>query len=157
MSTVLDLSGADTSGFDPVPAGRYNVHVHKTEMDQTKNEGKLPAGTPLVKVQLKIQDGECEGRLIFDQFVLPPAGYEKQAIMLGFLVRFLVALGYDESKVKSKGFNLQNLQDLHGKEAVVTVSYEKAKEGSSYSDRNVVKGYKPAGSEIGTSAGSGLI
>lgn len=154
-NTVLDLSGADTSGFDPVPSGRYAVVVHKTEMSETKNEGKIPKGSPMVKIQLRIKDGEFADRLVFDQFVLPPPGYEKAAIMLGFFVKFLVALGYDETKIKSKGFNLANLDELNGKEAVATVALKPATD--QYNESNEVKGYKPAGSEVGSSTGSGLI
>lgn len=154
---VLDLSGADTSGFDPIPSNRYLVRIHKVEMDQTKNAGKMPAGTPMVKIQLVVDEGEFEDRYVFDQFVLPPADYEKRDKMLGFFVRFLVAFGLDEAKVKSKGFKLDSLGDLVGQKAVATVAFKKG-EGQ-YQDSNDVKGYKPADTWNGgaSSSGSGLI
>jgi hypothetical protein len=154
MSDVLDLSGADTSGFDPVDSGRYNVRIHKIEMSATKNAGKNPAGTPMVKMQLKIADGPSEGRIVFDQFVLPDPNAENAKATLGFFVRMLVAFGMSEEKVKSKGFNLTQLQDLVSKEAVATVAFVAANE--KYDASNSVKGYKPAGSLEGTS-GSGLL
>lgn len=154
-SNVLDLSGADSAGFAPVPSNRYNVRVHKVEMSEVKNEGKMAIGTPMVKVQLKITSGPCEDKLVFDQFTLPPKDYEKADMMLGFFIRFLMALGYDEAKVKSKGFDLNNLEDLIGKEAVATVILKPAK--GQYDESNEVKGYKPAGTEIGGGSGSNII
>jgi hypothetical protein len=151
MSNVLDLSGADTTGFDAIDPGKYNVRVHKVEMDQTKGTGKLGI-CPMVKIQLKVVDGEFTDRIVFDQFVLPPKDAENADKMLGFFVRFLTALGLDEKVLKSKGFKLDNLQDLVGREAVATVSREPY-EGT---DQNRVKGYKPAGSGTGGSS-QGLI
>lgn len=155
--SVLDLSGADTTGFDPVPSDRYNVRIHKYEMTETGPNSKVP-GTPMLKLQLKIVDGPYKDKIIFDQFTLPPADRENADKMLGFFVRFLIAIGYDEKQIKSKGFSLAKLDDIVSKEAVATVVLVPENKEKGYDASNNVKGYKPAGSlEAGAQSGGGLI
>lgn len=156
MSGILDLSGADTTGFDPVPSNRYNIRIHKYEMTETGPNSKVP-GTPMLKLQLKIVDGDYKDKIIFDQFTLPPADRENADKMLGFFVRFLIAIGYEEKTIKSKGFALTKLEDIVGREAVATVVEVPANPEKGYDASNNVKGYKPAGSMSATGSGGGLI
>lgn len=143
---MLDLSEADTSGFQPIPAGSYNCTVYEAEEVETAGTGKLPAGTKMVKVRFSVQDEDHEGHPLFTNYPLPnedeQPDAEKRRKSLGSFVNFLVALGYDEAKIKSKGFDLENLTELEGKECVVRVAI------GDYQGEptNQVKGVKPAGS-----------
>jgi len=155
MSSILDLSGADTSGFTALPSGEYNAVVYEVTMDETKGrEGaKLPAGTPMVKVQFRVQDEEYKNRALFTQFVLPPAGADNADKMLGMFVRFLVALGEDEKKLKTKGFNMESLTELNGRECVLRVG-QREWNGEMQND---VKGVKPAGTASTGASNTGLL
>lgn len=158
LSNILDLSGADTSGFEAVDAGSYNCTVYEVDMVETSGAGKLPAGVPMVKVQFACQDeGPAKNRRFFNQFPLPTAEQSENASkMQGTFVRFLVALGEDEKKIKTKGFDLGSLEDLVGRECVVRVAKElyKRSEEDEGEWTNPVKSVKPAGSPTGTSGAS---
>jgi hypothetical protein len=154
---ALDLSGANTEGFPALDAGTYDCELFDYSWSATKggsnDDGtpkKMPEGTPMLKTQLRVIEPEHENRRLFDQFVIPPASYEKEKreVMLGMLVRFLTAMGLEESDVKSKKFDLNKaLEDLKGEPVRVTVN----KEPKYMSDPeenlwdNKVKGYKRAG------------
>ena len=156
--SILDLSGADASGFDAVDAGSYNSTVYEVEVVETSGSGKLPAGVQMIKVQFAAQDEGVENRRFFTNFPLPNAEQQpddsKRNRSLGMFVRFLVALGYDEAKIKSKGFDITKLDELVGKECVVRVGKElyKRNEDDEGEWTNPVKSVKPAGSPTGGSA-----
>jgi hypothetical protein len=157
---VLDLSGADTSGFEAMPSGRYRCSIFSAEMVETKgSEGsKLPAGTPMIKVQWQVhfnvtdpENAEYENRRLFSNYSIPEKDYENAAKLQGMLVRFLVAIGYEESEVTGKKFNL-DVEDLVGREADVTVG-QKPDYHDPETMTNDVKGVRPAGSSAPSSAG----
>lgn len=151
MST-LDLSGADLKGFEPVPAGSYPCKVFEASMGETSGEGKLPAGTPKLMVTFIVTEGEFEKRRFWGNYSIPPADYEKAPQLKGMLVRFLTALGYDEKKLVSGKFNL-DVDDLVGKECVVTVKVEQRYNAEPGEMTNTVSGVKPAGSATGGKSG----
>ena len=162
----LNLSDADTKGFDAFEAGRYNAEIFEMKMDAVKNasgQGKMPAGTPMVKVQFRITD-EIEGstnRRVFSQYIIPPADYDKDkaAKIKGMFVRFLTAVGEDEAKVKSAKYD-PDFEDFIGRECVVVVSKEPKKDQNGNivegEYNNPVKGVKEKGSIVG-SDGGGLL
>lgn len=154
MST-LDLSGADLKGFEPVPAGSYPCQVYEASMGEVSGEGVLPAGTPKLMVTFRVTEGEYQNRRFWGNYSIPPADYEKAATLKGMLVRFLTALGYDEKKLVSGKFNL-DVDDLVGRECVVTVKVEQKYNAEPGVMTNTITGVKPAGSATGTPAG-GLI
>jgi Protein of unknown function (DUF669) len=149
MSDVLDLSGADTSGFEALPAGAYNCTVYETELTEVGPNAKSPPGTPMVKVQFRVKDGEeHEGHPFWANYPLPGKDVENAAKTLGNFVNFLVAAGEDADKVKSKGFDTNKLDSLEGREVVVRVTRgEWPKDSGEYT--NNVRGVKPAGSSTG--------
>lgn len=161
---ALDLSGADTKGFEALDSATYDCELFDFTWAETKGpraenpDAKMPAGTPMLKLQLKVIEEPYENRRLFDQFVIPPDDYdsEKRAKMLGALVRFFVAMGMDEAKVKDKKFKLNEaLENLVGEPVRVTVS-KKQKYGTKPEDNewdNEVKGYKPIGSADGPAPG----
>lgn len=159
MSNILDLSGADTSGFEPVPMGSYNATVFEVDTAETNGSGKLPEGVQMVKVQFAIQDEPYINRRVFNNYVLPtPAQHENSARFLGTFVNFLVGVGEDEAKIKSKGFDQGKLKDLEGRECVIRVKIGKTSE--EYPDpQNQLVSVKPAGSPVagGSAASSDLL
>lgn len=156
----LNLQDADMKGFDPLEPGNYNAEVFAITMDAVKNasgEGKMPAGTPMVKVQFKITDEEYENRRVFTQFVIPPKDYDKNAAakMKGMLARFFISLGTPEEEVLNKNFD-PDFDDYVGQECVVSVGKEpkKDRQGNIVEGEynNPVKSVKPAGSVASTSS-----
>lgn len=155
--SILDLSGADTSGFEALPTGSYNCNVYEAEMTEVSGSGKLPAGTPMVKVQFRVKEGEDHaGHPFWTNYPLPDKEYENAAKTLGNFVNFLVAVGEDADKIKAKGFDITKLSSLEGRECVVRVTREEyPKDSGDYTNR--VKGVKPAGSAVGGAKAAGLL
>lgn len=155
--SVLDLSGADLKGFEPVPAGSYACNIYAAEMGETGGGGKLPQGTPKLQITFVVTEGEYAKRRFWSNYVIPPDDYENAAQLKGMLVRFLTALGYDEKKITSGKFNL-DLEDLSGKPCVVTVKVEKRYGGEDGEMTNTVTGVKPEGSAVtGAASKPGLV
>lgn len=143
---LLDLSGADTSGFGGIPGGTYDAVIFAAKMEATKGatehnpNPKLPKGTPMINVQFKItggpdpETGEHEvgddykyfNRRAFRTFVIPPdkiggKPYEHAARMKGMLVRFLQAAGYSDDDLASDEFDL-DVEDLASRPVRITLS-----------------------------------
>lgn len=164
MAGPLNLSDADVRGFDALDAGRYDAEVWEMSWDAVKNtdgQGKMPAGTPMMKVQFKILqpmiDGEAvdQDRRVFTQYVVPPKDYDakKRATMNGMIARFFIALGYEEAEVKNPKFD-PDFEDQKGKPCVVVLSkylYPDNPETGEW--RNQVKAVKAAGSGVGANTG----
>ena len=152
----LNLSDADMKGFDPLEPGRYNAEVFEITMDAVKNAtgaGKMPAGTPMMKVQFKITDEEYANRRVWTQFVIPPKDYDKSAAakMKGMLARFFIALGTPEEEVLNKNFS-PDFGDYVGEPCVITVAKEPKKDRQDNiiegEYNNPVKSIKPAGEAV---------
>lgn len=77
LSGILDGDGdnlrkqwAETEAaqnFAPLPAGTYTAHVHNVELFNART------GTPGVKIQFRIAEGEHAGRMLFHDSWLTPA------------------------------------------------------------------------------------
>lgn len=158
----LNLSDADTTGFDPVPSGQYKVEVFECKPVKIESEdGKLPEGTPGYAVQLKVI-GDTEGnegeeyeyynRRAFTRFYLPGEGYDKSKAqrMKGMFVKFLLAIGYEESEVMSGEFNFDP-SDAEDREAVATLGIQPEQGG--YPVQNKVNGMKSLQEVAATSTG----
>jgi len=160
---ALDLSDADTSGFAALDSGTYESELFDYKIVGTKGgEGsKMPANTPMIKLQFKVIEEEFLNRRLFDQFVIPPADYDKEkaAKMKGALVRFLVAMGLEEDAVKNKKFNLTEALDaLTGEPVLVTVGQEIQEVGINKGQTiNPVKGYKHISAKSETEAAGQLL
>jgi hypothetical protein len=159
FSNVLDLSGADTSGFDPVDAGKYDAVVWEAEWKKTKpdSNGAYGPNWPYISVQFKIE-GRINGQSVGDRrvfasyFPSTPQGYDAQkaAKSQGSFVNFLVGLGFKEEDIKKTDFTI-DFESWKGKPCAVVLSVN-----SEYNN-NTVKGVKPAGSPVGTPSASGLL
>lgn len=165
MTGPLDLSDANLDGFKPLDPARYNAEIFEVSWAATNNpEGKMPVGTPMMKVQFKLVDEPNENRRVFTQFVIPPKDYDpkKRATMTGMLVRFFIELGFKEEDVKKAKF-MDNLdfEDLKGMPCVVILGKEPKKDSNGIIEgefNNPVKGIKKAGSLTGGStSGGGLL
>lgn len=140
----LDLGDADIRGFAPIDPGRYNAEIIEIKWDAVKNPGgKLPVGTPMLKVQFKVINPQInnevtdQDRRVFTQYVNPPKDYhpQKRATMLGMLARFFMALGFTEEDVRKPSFN-PDFKELEGTPVVVTLGREPKKDKGG----NIVEG-----------------
>jgi hypothetical protein len=92
----INLSGASDSGFSAVPAGTYICKITGGEATVTGPNSKKP-GSPMVKWEFTVQEGEYQGRKFFMNNVLVPDsdGVERG---LGRLREVLLASGrFEES------------------------------------------------------------
>jgi hypothetical protein len=145
MSEVLDLSGANLKGFDPMPSGTYPAVVYEIEPCETTNpDGNLPVGTPGYNVQFKIDGGEYDNRRAFNRYWLPAADTDydakKRATLLGMFSRFLLAIGYGEKEVTSGKFKFDP-DDAVGRECSVVLGIRPATE--EYEAQNNVRNVRP--------------
>lgn len=152
---VLDLSKADTSGFDPMDSGVYDATIFEVTEKETKGgpDAVLPAGTPMWNVQFRIGNQvkpEYENRRVFRQYVIAPdkkadgTKNDKKAISDGMLVKLLTDMGYSEADIKSGKFT-PNFEDMAGKNIRVVVkkvrAYNTKPEDNEW--QNDVSGTKP--------------
>jgi hypothetical protein len=145
MSEVLDLSGANLKGFDPIPSGSYPALVFEVEQVETSNpDGNLPVGTPGYNVQFKVDGGEYDNRRVFNRYWIPPSDYDesKRKNMNGMFARFLMAIGYTEKEVTSGKFKFDP-EDAIGRECTVVVGVRPADEERGYEAQNNIRNVKP--------------
>jgi len=159
----LNLSDADTSGFEAVEPQRINAEVFQITQDAVKNtsgQGSLPAGTPMIKVQWRATGDNVDGlenrRFFSSYFPILPKDYDKSKgqKMKGMFVNFLTAIGEPEETVRAKGYE-PDWDDLKGRPAVITVGKQQKKDANGDpvegEYNNPVTGVKPAGSTVGAS------
>jgi hypothetical protein len=145
----LNLAGADTKGFDAIPADTYDCAVVKvTDIAVKGEDGNLPKGTPGISVQFRIVGGEYDNRRVFNNYWIAPAkiggkAYEKKAMMDGMIAKFFIALGFTEEEVTGGDFDPDYDDDVVGRECRVVVG-QKEYAGET---QNVVKAVKPVGSD----------
>jgi len=164
---TLDLTGSDPDavGFPAVPSGMYNAHVGRAIWKTTENvDGSkaLPHGTPYLALGIRVDedhvpvdDQEVAGLYCgWTNLFIPPADYDatKRKQMNNRMANFLNAIGESWEK---KGYKMPSVEELEGKElvAVVRKKYDK-RQGK---DVNEIEGFKPAGTEINSAQGAGLL
>jgi hypothetical protein len=142
---TLDLSGAKTGQFDLLPPNWYEATVYEiTDVEIEKDTGKLALGTPGYNVQFAIDGGEYDNRRVFNRFWFPREGeYDegKRATMIGRFADFLIALGEEESKIKSGKYKFDR-DELTGRKVRVSVGIDKT------GDYNTVRNFKPVGTDV---------
>lgn len=159
MSNVLDLTGADTSGFEEMPSGEYNALTIEVSPQETKGgpEAKLPAGSPMVKVGFAIQDEPYVGRQAYTNIVLVGQDDAKTQKALGQFTNFVAAVtGQEVDEVKQNGFDLSDLTTLNQRECVVRLG-PPDKSRNPDNTWNTVKGIKAAGTKGESAAPHGLL
>lgn len=126
---LLDLTNVQEVG--PLPPGNYNVVIEKAEVKPTK------AGNgEMIKVQLKVLDGACAGRSIFEQFNIRNPNPEATQIGLGQLKGMLKSFGFPNPN------QLGSCTDMIGLKGSVSTKIE---ESPGYDPQTKVKAYRPMG------------
>lgn len=165
----LNLSDADLSGIEPIPSGtelRSEVFSAEWTAIKADSQGKMPGGTPGLKVQIKVLN-EGEGsqyynRRVFNNFWIPGEGYDKDkgAKMRGMLVNFLIAVGYSKEEVMNGSFQVDP-DELQGREFIMRVGVKAAQKDSDgneiYPAQNTLLAAKHLSEGAATPATSGLL
>ncbi len=135
---MLDLSGVSEN--QTVPTGQYTASVEKAELTDTRSGGKM------IKVQLKVLEGDHKNRMIFDQFNTENANPQAVQIGLSQLKGMMKAWGHPNPN------RLESCEELLGLRGLVNVKVE---EDPGYGPQARVKAYKAlatAGAVGGTPA-----
>lgn len=103
---------AGEAGFDPVPAGTYDVVV------DTATAKKAGTGKDMISCQFKVKGGPYDGKTVFNQFVLSP----ENPNALAFFFRHMAAMGLGEAYFASNPQLERVAADLQGRECRITVS-----------------------------------
>jgi hypothetical protein len=157
MGLGLDLAGADLTGsdFEAIPSGWYHCSVADIRPVTVKNDGgKLPKGTPGINVHLKVAEGEYKNRMVFRNLYMAPAKvgnkpYEHKATMDRILGQFFVCIGFTSDQVTSAGFD-PDVEDLKGRELLVSVGQKPKYNAPDGVMDNEVKGFRPLSSDSGS-------
>lgn len=135
----------DQVEFKPVPPSKQNAVISDWDQGETGENSKNP-GAPKLTLEYTIQDGDYEGRRIWDVFTFGEKSLWK-------IKGLLVALGEDPTQYTSVGDIIGAAQDWLGKELTIKLAVQQARKdertGNEYPARNNVKGYFPAGEGAG--------
>ena len=128
-----DLAEAEATGFEPLPAGKYNVRVEEAELTQTKS------GTGLyIKAKFLVIDGSAEGRVFFHNFNVKNDNDTAQKIGLGQLKRMIECAGGKAGRLTS------DMTPLLGLRTGVTLKIREAQ--GDYGAQNNVTSFNPMSS-----------
>ena len=141
---VVDLSDVKGGDFDAIPAGAYPVTISDWSTTATKNEGKLPAGTPGINWEFTVTDGQYENRKLWTNHWIHPN-------TMGFLKGLLKATGrYTDEELEGNLGSLSAVADkVLGAEVTAVVIVRKY-QGD---DRNEIKKFRKAGEASASSSG----
>jgi hypothetical protein len=132
---LLDLSHADDSAkFNPLPEGTYSAHIVEATMQESKGTGKLPEGTPQIKVRFEVDADDIPeaekdekgktipySKSVFSYYAITPKDYANKETMDNILYGFLKAVGYDIDDLKSGKFKFEP-EDLAGRKCQLVLS-----------------------------------
>lgn len=136
--------------YQPLPVGQYKLAVTNTELAESGQNSKNP-GTKYLKVEIEVQDGEYQGRKIFNRLNLFHPDDKVKKIAQVELEKIATAIG----KV------IQNHEDLRGVPFLADVivqtgrlknpsndpetrkKQEEDPNAERYADSNVIKKYYP--------------
>ena len=144
MAIKVNLRDIEVKDFDPIPAGTYDVVVAEGEETETKGDGKLGKGVPMIKWTLEVCDNNNEklnGRKLFTNSIIHPT-------TLWNLKAFLLATGeFDEDDLKDEiDFEIDDIVGCKMLAVVTVKDYEGA-------PTNNVRRVKPIGGSASTSTG----
>lgn len=128
MDFVADEIPADTSSFEPLPAGDYTMQVIDSEIKPTKT-----GGDQLV-LTLEVMDGPLSNRRVWDRLNIRNANPDAQRIAQRSLADLCLAVGVA---------SLRNSDELHFKPLLGKVAIRQDKTGQ-YGPSNSVR-YKARG------------
>ena len=141
MSNLTGFNAADVepqTGFDPIPAGWYNVMIVDSEMKDTK------AGTgKYLQLRLDVIDGEYNNRVLFERLNLDNPNQTAVDIAQRTLSAICRAVGV---------MSPEDSSDLHDKPLRAKVAIRPAK--GDYEASNDIKGYESADGSVTAPAAS---
>ena len=103
-------------GFEPLPAGIYDVEIVAVEVRQSGEEAKHP-GSDYLAVEMNVLDEEYEGRKLWTNVSMHDNAR-------GLLKAFLLACEYSEEEMEADDFSIEE-DDLEGKRFSVAVKVGK--------------------------------
>lgn len=131
LDQEFDAEGiAPQESFDLLPVGEYECYVSQSDVRTTKN-----GNGQYVWLELTISEGEYVGRKLFDRINWRNENPKAQEIGQ----RQLSGLAHAVGKLK-----ISDTTDVHDIPLIAVVKIEKDKTGQ-YSDKNIIKAYKPSG------------
>lgn len=128
------------SGFDPVPAGEYQVEIKKVEAKETRNKDGM-----YFNFRLDILGPSHAGRIIFAIVNVKNASEKAQQIGQGQLKDIMRALNLQ---------SVSNTDQFIGGKLTVKIDIEKSEQ---YGDSNRVRAFKPIGGSIAPMAAANPI
>ena len=131
----------DQLDFKPIPASKQNVRITDWDQGEVSSDGAKNYGATKISIEYTVQDGDYEGRRIWDTFTIVPASFWK-------LKAFMKAINEDTDQTYSVDELLELCPDFVGRELVVRLKIQQArkdqKTGQDWPARNQVGGYFPA-------------
>lgn len=128
----VNFSDAVERGNFDAFRGKHHVKITGIEETETKNEGKLPAGTPGLIFEFTVQEGPYENRKVWNNFWLAPS-------TLGFLKQCLKATGEFSDEDLAGDFDVD--ENVIGLDLVIKTKIQGA--SGDYDERTVIAGYYP--------------
>lgn len=119
---VFNLTDVEEDkGFEVIPKGNYSAVVDELEFGESAN-----SGNPMISAKFKITEGEFEGRVVFDYWVLQGKGSE---FGLGKVKKFLsrVTPEVDLSTFNPETFTEEGI--AIGRELVISLKITTTKKG----------------------------
>jgi len=134
---VFNLTDVEEDrGFDIIPKGDYPCIVDEQEFGESKS------GNPMITTKFKITEGEYEGRVVFDYWVLAGKGSE---FGLGKLKKFLTRVTPEADLAAFNPETFCEDGEAINRECIVTLGVQKQTKGEYKGEsRNTVKDIKPA-------------
>lgn len=120
------------TNFDPLPSGKYPAEIVESDVIVPRSgRGKM------LKLTLRITEGEYENRKVFDNINFRHENSQTQEIAQRALAELCAACGHHGP--------LTDSEVLHGIPIVAKVKYvgEEKKDGKTYDPKNEIKNYLP--------------
>lgn len=149
MARSVNVTGSDVKdskggGFDPIPAGTYNVTIFDKEVKQYKNGGN--AGRDYLALQLRISDGQKHSnrRLFVNVGDFPrwaPKNGKAEGSVNFLFFQFYKALGVEFPEGVDGAVDLPDYEDLDGAALAVKVVIKE----DDYAFKNALKDWRGNG------------
>lgn len=134
--------------FKPVPPSKQNVMVTDWDQGETGENSKAP-GSAKLTLELTIQDGDYNGRRIWDTFTFGEKSLWK-------IKGLMTAVGEDLNRAWTVSEIVAQAPEWIGKELTVRLAVQPARRdertGNEYQARNQVKNYYPLAEGSGSAS-----
>jgi|SRR5215470_1465073 hypothetical protein len=127
--------------FEPIPAGKYVAEIINSDVVSNKNEDGI-----ILKLTIKIVEGDFSGRLIFENLNIENKNEKAQKIALSMLRKLCVAVNFEGT--------LKNSVELHGVPIIVSVVIKPEQGG--YPSKNSIRKFEKYQSNIQSPKDSNL-